>query len=63
MVIKETKVLITLHNQTIRHYEEKGYEIPRRRTKWGDMSTPPRTKILVKVEDLTDGSDVRLTKI
>ena len=52
------EVEITLNNRTIRWYENKGYEIPKyynkKRCKYIIKSG---TKIKVKVEDLTNGSN------
>jgi hypothetical protein len=58
LLIKEVEV--ELNGKNVKWFEDKGYEIPRRKTKWGDISIPSGTKILVKVEDLPHGSDVKM---
>jgi len=56
LITKEVEV--GLKSQTIKWYEDKGYEIPRRIDKYGKNRVKKGTKIKVKVEDLTDSSDV-----
>jgi ribosomal protein S27E len=51
------EVEVGLCSQMIKYYEDKGYEIPRRKANYGDITTPKGTKIKVKVEDLLDGSN------
>ncbi len=52
------EVEITLHNTKIKHYEDKGYYIPRYRNKDGKFQVKRGTTIVVKIDDLTDGSNV-----
>jgi len=54
------EVEVGLKSQTIKWYEEKGYKIPRRKDKQGKLTMPKGTKIVVKVEDLTNGSGVKV---
>ena len=54
LITKEVE--ITLQGSNLKHYEDLGYEILRRKDKWGNISVPRGTKIIVKVEDLTDYS-------
>jgi hypothetical protein len=63
MGILEKEILVTLTSSNIKHYEDKNYEIPRRKDHWGNFGTPKGTKILVKVVDLPSNSHIRLTKI
>jgi hypothetical protein len=63
LAILEKEVWVTLHNTKIRYYEEKGYEIPRRKDKKGRMSLPYGTRIKVKTEDLSKQSNVKVTKV
>jgi len=41
-------------------YEKKGYEIPRIKDKWGRLKVPLGSKIIVKVEDLPNGSNAKV---
>jgi len=52
------EVEIILHNKTIKHYEDLGYEIPRRKDNQGRLKIAKGTKIKVKIKDLQDGSNV-----
>ena len=58
MGLLSTEVEVTLAGKNIKWFEEKGYYIPRRKSKWRDISVPKNTKICVKVDDLLDGSHV-----
>ncbi|MCM3314891.1 zinc-ribbon domain-containing protein [Psychrobacillus sp. MER TA 17] len=62
MAIKEDHVEVTLNGRSIAHYESLGYRIERRHNGW-THTVPYGTKIVVKVTDLTPGSNVKLTKI
>lgn len=46
-----------------RHYKNLGYNIPKTRDKWGRMSTPEGTYILVRLEHLPMKSNVKVTKV
>jgi len=50
------EVEIGLNGWTIKHYENLGYIITRVKDKLGRLLVPKDTKLVVKVEDLTDGS-------
>jgi hypothetical protein len=63
MSILETHVMTRISNKNISHYEKLGYVVPKIKNKNGKMIIPKGTQILVKVEDLTHGSNVRVTKI
>jgi hypothetical protein len=63
LAILEKEVWVGLMGSNTRHFENLGYEIPRRKDKWGSFTIPKGTKILVKVEDLPKGSDVLITRI
>lgn len=54
------EVWVTLEPKTIKWYEEKGYEIPRWTDNRGRISVKRGTKILVKVKDLPDSSNVKV---
>lgn len=54
------KIEVTLCGSNIKYYEEKGYEIPRRKDTRCNMSVARGTQILVKVEDLPKSSDVKI---
>ena len=56
LITKEVE--IGLVSQTIRYYEKLGYIIPKRKDKQGRLKTPKKAKIIVKVKDLTKGSNV-----
>jgi len=57
LITKEIMVKLGVRNML--HYKNLGYEIPKIK-KWGRYITPRGTEILVKVEDLTDGSNVQV---
>ena len=57
LITKEVEV--TLVGVNIPYYENMGYKIPRVQRKWG-MSVPRNTKIKVKIEDVSYGSDVNV---
>jgi hypothetical protein len=63
MAILEKEVFVEINGANLQHLERLGYEIPRIKTKWGKISIPRGTKILIKVEHLTDGSKAKVTKI
>lgn len=63
MSILETEVWVGLAGKTVKHYEDKGYEIPRRINKYGKLAFENGTKILVRVEDLKEGAIVKVTKV
>lgn len=58
MGILSTEVEVTLCSRNIKWYENLGYEIPRRIDKYGKLTVKQGTKIMVKVEDLPQGSNV-----
>ncbi|MFP5114833.1 NUMOD1 domain-containing DNA-binding protein [Bacillaceae bacterium C204] len=60
MAILEKEVEVGLDGKTVKHYEALGYDIPIYRDDRGHFR---HVKILVKVEDLTKGSNVKLTKV
>lgn len=62
-MILETEVWVSLSNKIIKYYEDKGYDIPRYRDSQYRWKVKRGTKILVKVEDLSESSDVKVTKI
>lgn len=63
MAILENEVWIELRPKIVKHFEELNYHIPRRRDKWGKLTIPKGTKILVNVVDLPKGSHIKLTKV
>ena len=54
------EVEIKLNGKNIKYYEDLGYEIPRRKDKWGEITVSRGTTIMVKVEDLPDGSHAEI---
>lgn len=57
IITKEVEVLLV---NNAKWYEEKGYEIPRRKDKWGRIKIPSHSLIKIKVEDLYPGSDKKI---
>lgn len=57
MGLMSKEVEIILNNRTIEYYENLGYSIPRREDKRGRMTVPRGSKIVVKIEHLTKGSN------
>lgn len=62
MAIKEEYVEVILNGRVISHYENLGYGIPRNHNGWKN-TVPHGTRISVKVEDVSPGSTVKVTKI
>lgn len=56
-------VWISCGKWTDKHYENLGYEIPKAINKNGKLVSPRGTKILVNVEHLFKGSEVRVIKV
>jgi len=54
------EVLVGVGGTTGKYLSNIGYTIPKIRNVWGNITTPNGTKILVKVEDLTDNSHVKV---
>jgi len=50
-------VEVTLHGKNIKYFEDKGYEIPRRKDREYRYTTPKGTKIMVNVLDLSNKSN------
>lgn len=63
MAILEKEVFVKLHNRTISYYELKGYAMPRKENKKGGLSVIKGAQIKVKIEDLSNGSNVKVTKV
>lgn len=63
LAILEKEVCVVLNPRNIEYYESLNYHINRVKNKWGKFVVPKGTKILVKVEHLTEGSRTRVTKI
>jgi hypothetical protein len=63
MAILEKDVIVRLGSANVKHYEEKGYEIPTYIDKQGRLKVKSGTQILVRVEDLSNGSNVKVTKL
>lgn len=53
-------VEVTLNSKTIKHYEDLGYEIPRRLDKKGRLTIKPSTRILVNSKDLSKGCSLKI---
>ncbi len=54
------EVEVRLSSNNIKWYEDKGYEIPKRKDKWGKITTPKGTYIKIRVEDLPNGSSIKI---
>lgn len=63
MAILEKEVWVTLSGRNIKHYEELGYDIPKYKDSSRRIKVKRGTKILVKIDDLSKRSNVRVTKI
>ncbi len=63
MAILEKEVWVVPANKTIKHYEALGYDIPRYKDNSNRLKIKLGTKILVKVKDLPNYSNVKVTKI
>jgi hypothetical protein len=63
LAILEKEVWIGLSSRTISYYENLGYDIPKRKDANGRDRVPRGTKIFVKIDDLSKGSNVKVTKI
>lgn len=63
MAILEKEILVKVGTVNTKYYEKLGYEIPRYKNEVGKLVVKKGTKILVKVEDLSEGSNVKVTKI
>jgi len=59
MLITE-RIEIGLSGKNIKYFEDLGYEIPRRKDKWGDINVPMGTKISVETKDLADNSKIKV---
>jgi len=56
LLTKEVK--IELNSRNIKHFEDKGYYIPRVKNVNGKLQTPRGTEIFVKIEDLSKGAHI-----
>lgn len=56
LITKEMEIV--LHSNNIRWYKEKGYNIPKEKDSHRRFVTPKGSKIIVKVEDLTNGHNI-----
>jgi ribosomal protein S27E len=54
------EVEVELGGKNIKWYENKGYEIPKRKDKWGRTIISKNTTIKVKIEDLSSSSHVKI---
>lgn len=57
------EVEIGLRGRNIKWFEEKGYEIPRVKNKYGKLIVDRDAKITIKVDDLTPNSEVIIKAI
>jgi len=63
MAILEKEVSIKYNSKKAKYYENLGYSFPKSVDKWGKQRTKRGEEIFVKVEDLSDGSNIKVTKI
>lgn len=59
-MILDEYVEVGISSRNKQYFEDLGYEIPKHKTKRGDIATPKGTIIKVKVDDLPDGSHQRI---
>lgn len=59
-MILDEYIEITLNGANLRYYENLGYEIPRKKDKWGKLRVPKGTKIIIKTSDLQKKSNVKI---
>jgi hypothetical protein len=59
MALLDKEVEVVLQGKNIKYYENLGYTIPKIKGKWG-ITVPRGSTIIVKTEDLTEGSRVRV---
>jgi hypothetical protein len=62
LAILEKEVHIGI-STNVKHYEDLGYKIHREKDINGKLRVPSGTKLRVKVEDITYGSKIKLTKV
>jgi hypothetical protein len=62
-MILEKEVWVTIVGINAKYYEKLGYNIPKRIDKYGKLTIPRRTKILIKTNDLPERSHIKVTKI
>ena len=60
MGLISTEVDIGLSGNNTAYYESLGYEIPRRKSKWGRVTVPIGTQIKVKIQDVITNSSVKV---
>lgn len=54
------EVEVGLNSKNIKYYESLGYNIPRRKDKWGQLKIPKGTKIIININDLQKGSSIKI---
>ena len=63
MAIKEKEIWIAYSPRTAKYFENKGYIFPTYKNKDSKSVLKKNAKILVKIEDLSKGSNIKVTKI
>jgi very-short-patch-repair endonuclease len=63
LAILEKEVWVGLSSNQINYYINLGYELPKRKNKYGKITVPRGSKILVKLEHLSKKSNTIVTKI
>lgn len=58
MGLISTEVEVSLCGANIKYYENLGYKIPRTKNKWGRITVPRYSKIMVNIEDVPKNSSV-----
>jgi len=58
LLTKEIEII--LHPKHIKYYEELGYKIPKSLDKWGKIRVKKGTSIIIKIEDLQKGSNLKI---
>jgi len=57
-LIIDQDIEVSINPRNVKHYEDLGITIPKRKDKWNRISIPNGTKIIVKPKDLTESSHV-----
>ena len=58
LITKEVEIVLSGNN--INHFESLGYNIPRRKNKWGVLTVAQNTTIIINVDDLNDTSHMEV---
>ncbi len=59
-MILDKEIWIEVHSNTLHYFENLGYDIPKSKDKWNRLRVKRGTKILVKLEDLSKKSNIKV---